>query len=443
MAENNVNSENKCIEEILKCPICLEKLREPRYLPCLHTFCTPCLRKYIAGPWTQPVESSIWDSLCQSFQNQTVDSLSDMSKKHGFLCPVCRKHVDIDKKYENREVWIEQIPTNHFMNTLLDKLSIEENKKQCDPCFSQGSSKLATSWCLNCHEALCQNCEQDHKKFRLFRNHMLSDLKGKGTEKKGQIIGFIPCPDHGSEDAQIFCHNHRSACCTICATIKHRACQEVTSLKDAALEAKESSETKSLIKRLTNMANQLKKATEEKEKFRKDIESESSAIKIRIEEFKEDAKSKLDGMCSSLQTRLQFETQSADFEINNSLLDISRVFSRLQQHIQILEASISQGSNEECLIELETVRANERDIKNDVKESLLKNTPEKISLEPTCFFQMRWPVTLADIRVLKSSVSISKEIQYYLYENPPRYEQNRGKAMSRQERVLLRKENCM
>ncbi|XP_061196668.1 E3 ubiquitin-protein ligase TRIM33-like [Saccostrea echinata] len=334
-------------------------------------------------------------------------------------------------KYENREEWIEQIPTNHFMNNLLDKLSIDENKKNCDPCFSQGSSKLATSWCLNCHEALRQACEQDHKKFRLFRNHMLSDLKRKGTDRKDQITGFIPCPDHRSEDAKIFCHDHRSACCTICATIKHRSCKEVTSLRDAAFEAKESSETRNLLKRLTDMDNQLKKATEEKQEFRKEIANESTSIKIRIEEFKENAKLKLDSMCSSLQTRLQFESQNADFEINNSLLDIARVSSRLQQHIQILEASISQGSNEECLIELETVRANERDIKIDVKDCLMKKTPQKISLESNAFFEMKWPVTLADIRVLRSPISINTETQYNSYENPVRHEQRRSKGIYR------------
>ena len=31
------------LDELLKCPVCLDTFREPRTLCCLHTFCTECL----------------------------------------------------------------------------------------------------------------------------------------------------------------------------------------------------------------------------------------------------------------------------------------------------------------------------------------------------------------------------------------------------------------
>ena len=32
------------IRDMTECPVCLEQLKEPRSLPCLHSFCTECLQ---------------------------------------------------------------------------------------------------------------------------------------------------------------------------------------------------------------------------------------------------------------------------------------------------------------------------------------------------------------------------------------------------------------
>jgi len=50
------------VSDMTKCPICLEDFKDPKSLPCLHTFCLECLRSH-----------------CR-----------DKLPGDEFLCPICR-----------------------------------------------------------------------------------------------------------------------------------------------------------------------------------------------------------------------------------------------------------------------------------------------------------------------------------------------------------------
>lgn len=47
MATATENSSNQ-MERLTTCPVCLDKFRTPKLLPCMHTFClTPCLTNLV------------------------------------------------------------------------------------------------------------------------------------------------------------------------------------------------------------------------------------------------------------------------------------------------------------------------------------------------------------------------------------------------------------
>jgi tripartite motif-containing protein 2/3 len=37
------------VEEVIRCPICLENFSDPRMLPCAHTFCLKCIKAAAAS----------------------------------------------------------------------------------------------------------------------------------------------------------------------------------------------------------------------------------------------------------------------------------------------------------------------------------------------------------------------------------------------------------
>jgi hypothetical protein len=59
-------SVDKTVDDLLTCTICLETLKVPKYLPCLHTFCETCIHTYIT-------------------------SSEKGDKSTGFKCPICRR----------------------------------------------------------------------------------------------------------------------------------------------------------------------------------------------------------------------------------------------------------------------------------------------------------------------------------------------------------------
>ena len=105
----NSTSVDKTVDALLICTICLETLKVPKYLPCLHTFCETCIHTYI-----------------------TSSEKEDTST--GFKCPICRRLVSFEEKGGNPETWSKQLPGNHFFHSLLNRNAIIKSEKLCSSC---------------------------------------------------------------------------------------------------------------------------------------------------------------------------------------------------------------------------------------------------------------------------------------------------------------------
>lgn len=143
-------SEN--FEDLLTCTICLETFSEPKYLPCIHTFCEICINTYILSP----VEKT---------ETET-----------RFKCPICRKEVLIEEKLGNPEGWAAKLPGNQFVASLMDRQAIRRSEKMCDSCKMNDKSEIAFSFCIICEEAFCKSYETHHKSFKMSAKHPIISL---------------------------------------------------------------------------------------------------------------------------------------------------------------------------------------------------------------------------------------------------------------------------
>ncbi|XP_070205979.1 uncharacterized protein [Littorina saxatilis] len=113
-------------DEFLTCNICLEGYKQPKQLPCLHTFCRDCLSRYIA---------------------QTVGQSGVLSVP----CPLCRR-VAVPRDPDPRTIceWADQFPDNFFVASLRE--TVEARKKsqsrgdddEQDPNTSTNSTSSTT-----------------------------------------------------------------------------------------------------------------------------------------------------------------------------------------------------------------------------------------------------------------------------------------------------------
>lgn len=123
------------IERFTECPLCLEQFKEPRILPCSHTYCTNCLI-----------------DLSHHSDNDLDEDV------HKITCPTCNEtHKLNDEKRKS----IEKFPRNLALKQLIDlKPTQLISDKFCESC----SVSYAFTNCLHCLKSVCIQCRDSHRK---------------------------------------------------------------------------------------------------------------------------------------------------------------------------------------------------------------------------------------------------------------------------------------
>ncbi|XP_070605632.1 E3 ubiquitin-protein ligase TRIM56-like [Erythrolamprus reginae] len=175
----------------LTCTICVGHYRQPKILPCLHTYCLDCLKKLQ------------WES------------------KQELRCPECRELVSLPDG-------VEGLKTNFFINGLLDLVPLVEAATQsaCSLCplIGQGTSSVAVSHCIDCADHLCQSCAHGHCCSRLTHSHLVVDMEAYCSGKYNEEVHrhqASRCKEHQGEDLQYFCIPCAVALCRECRLGPH------------------------------------------------------------------------------------------------------------------------------------------------------------------------------------------------------------------------------
>ena len=189
------------VKEELTCSICQDLLNDPKILPCLHSFCTGCLKEWLGRlPYLE-------------------------ASKRELECPLCRGKVALSTPRA-----VEELPSHFSAVRLVEIVRLQEqasSKKVTPICQNCDAGEVATSSCSECAIFLCDFCEKAHRRFKATNTHNLRSMnelrKGSATD----IPSILPekvemCPVHPTKPLELYCRCEEVLICRDCIIKKHK-----------------------------------------------------------------------------------------------------------------------------------------------------------------------------------------------------------------------------
>ena len=239
-----------------ECSLCLETVKNPRTLPCLHSFCLECL-----------------DKLAKFARRQLQTTIK---------CPVCQTSFPIPDTFAN-------LPSSFHLSRLVDVLALEDGTVQAQKCNSCDDNNPATSYCFVCQSFLCALCFQSHQRFKVTRGHrnvLIDKLQAQDVQEL--IHRPVMCSQQYHEDQalEFYCEDCKVLICLKCSIVNHNR-HPVTETQKAAQEQKKQIE-KAVAKvkaEILVYENEIKEQTELKNKNIADIMNAEKKMTDTVEEL--------------------------------------------------------------------------------------------------------------------------------------------------------------
>ncbi|KAJ8247192.1 hypothetical protein GJAV_G00259800 [Gymnothorax javanicus] len=188
------------------CGVCKHFYRDPKILPCLHSFCAECIRQL------EPFSVSIVKGENGSAQHSSP--LRD-DESVTVLCPECDSEVDLPP------AGVDGLATDHLAldEVFLETVLSENYELVCDLCSEGGAEQR----CAVCSSNLCEFCSQAHRRQKKTASHSVQHLQV--LKAQGRLSRPVLCPTHPGAELRLFCESCDLVLCRECACASHRGHQ--------------------------------------------------------------------------------------------------------------------------------------------------------------------------------------------------------------------------
>ena len=304
----------KIIKKEAECPLCLETVKNPKTLPCLHSFCLECL-----------------DKLANFARRQLQTKIK---------CPVCQTSFSIPDTDT-----FANLPSSFHLNRLVDVLALHDSTVQVQKCNSCDESNPATSYCFVCQSFMCESCFQAHQRLKATKDHrnvLIDKLQAQDVQELIERPIMCSKKYHKDQPLEFYCQDCKVLICQKCSVVSHNR-HNMTDTQQAAQEQKiQMAEAVAKLKaEVLLYENEIKKQTELRDKNVTDIMNAEKKMTDSVEEWIRNLREHEKKMKQKFREIYEAEQKQHGTRLENLELITTQMESCLERGQGVLERNIS------------------------------------------------------------------------------------------------------
>lgn len=125
----------------------------------------------------------------------------------------------------------------------------------CTPCHEDDISVKAITWCGECEEFLCLDCDKHHSRFKQLKKHKRMTVENFDKLPLSLKSLTNRCAYHEGERFEFFCSFHAAPCCVKCLKENHRECRDLGPLSEVVGNIKTSAAMSNRERELNEVKN--------------------------------------------------------------------------------------------------------------------------------------------------------------------------------------------
>ena len=306
----------KELERQLNCSVCLEAFKDPKTLPCLHSFCKGCLDNLLAAS----------------------------SNENRVRCPNCRRESGLSDGGISALPVAFHLKYYFELHQALKKVSGSQ-RAACDNC--QGGQ--AYGYCKECAQFLCQDCIAVHRRWASFSSHTVSGLQDVASIASRMVplkeAAVLNCLVH-QKPLEIFCEKCETLLCHNCTVKVHRE-HEYDLVMDvfAKYEQRLKDHLEPIKAKRVVLQNALAKLKRRKE----EVVNQGESVKLEI-------RNEVIALIETIQDAAKLLSKNVDVMVREKMKqldcqigEVETVSAQLRSCQEFVEAELRMGSQQQIL----------------------------------------------------------------------------------------------
>ena len=291
------------LREEVSCPVCSDLFKDPRQLPCLHSFCLHCLKHW----------------------HQTSGG------QNAFRCPKCQALSRVPASGD-----LKDLPTSFYLNGMIDVLAIKECNTTQVTCGNCDKKSSEASYCFQCCMFYCEQCLIGHNMMRNNKDHRVlavKEFQDKDYEDVLKRPVFCPKQGHQKKELEYVCKECETAVCQACVILDHGG--HTLKLIEEEAEAQKIEMTALIQEQRQHLQAYMNLITQLDEEYAKLIQ--------QSENVKSNVNRSTDNLIKTIQAKRQNILAAVENETIKSGESVARTKTEIQQKITMIESSLEKA----------------------------------------------------------------------------------------------------